>query len=67
MAKETYALKQNITKATHDLQFCVENLQEALKKASPIEGIIVLDLIKKATKLRIETEHFLSCLKEEMK
>ena len=41
-------MNEPLTKVTHDLGFACDDLQEAMKKASAVQGIVLLDLIGRA-------------------
>ena len=53
-------MTEALTKATHDVGFVETDLRAALNKASNVEALIVLDLIKAAADLRIKTEALLN-------
>ena len=44
-------MNEPLTQATHDLGFACDDLQEAMKKANAVQGIILLDLIGRAGNL----------------
>lgn len=52
-----------IDKACASAEFLVKDLQEALKTASPLEGLVILDLIAAAADLRRRVEQFTEALK----
>ena len=43
---------ENVTKAVQAMYLVVSDLQAALKTATPVEGMLLLDSIETATKLR---------------
>lgn len=49
--RKTKMKREAIAKAIDDSAFCRESLQEALKTASPIEAIILYDIIGQAATL----------------
>ena len=40
-------MNEPLTKVTHDLGFVCDGLQEALKKANTVQGIVLLDIIRR--------------------
>jgi len=44
-------MNETLTKLTHDSGFLVDGLRDALNKASNIESIIILNLIRDAAQL----------------
>jgi hypothetical protein len=50
--------REPIDKAWASAEFLVKDLQEALKTASPLEGLVILDLIAAAADLRRRVEQF---------
>ena len=44
-------MNEPLTKVTHDLGFVCDGLQEALKKANAVQGIVLIDLIGQAKDL----------------
>jgi hypothetical protein len=51
-------MKEDLTKAIHDSVFICDSLRSALNKANNVEALILIDLIEKANKLRINIEQF---------
>ena len=47
-------MNENINKALDDLQFAVSDLQEALKTASGVEGMVILRLIRDVANARTD-------------
>ncbi len=41
-------MNEPLTKVTHDLGFTCDGLQEAMKMANAVQGIVLLDLIGRA-------------------
>jgi len=58
-------MKESIEKAAHEMGFLRDNLQDALEKSGRVEGVLVLQLIKKAADLQNEIEMFLDALEGE--
>ena len=52
-------MNEPLTKVTHDLGFARDGLQEALKKANAVQGIVLLDLIGRARGLLQQTQALL--------
>ncbi len=50
--------REPIDKACASAEFLVKDLHEALKTASPLEGLVILDLIAAAADLRRRVEQF---------
>jgi hypothetical protein len=50
--------REPIEKACGSAEFLVSDLQDALKTASPLEGLVLLDLIAAAADLRRKVEQF---------
>lgn len=40
-------MKEPLTKVTHDLGFACDGLKDALKEANAVQGIVLLDLIRR--------------------
>ena len=57
-------MNEEILKATHDACFLVDHLRDANKKASAVESIIVLELIRRAATLKADIEILLNALEE---
>ena len=49
-------MAEDILKAGHSMQFAVGNLQDALRKANAVEGLLLLDLIGTAVELQRKIE-----------
>ena len=47
-------MNENLNKALDDLQFAVGDLQEALKTASGVEGMVILRLIRDVANARTD-------------
>lgn len=52
-------MKEQLTKASHDMGFVCDNIREALNKAGSVEGIVVLALIGRANELRRDIQALL--------
>jgi len=52
-------MKEELTKASHDMDFACDDLREALNKAGSVEGIVVLALIGRASELRRDVDALL--------
>ena len=52
-------MEETLQKLVHDMGFACEGLQEALKKASSVEGLVILPLIGRASELRRDVEALL--------
>ena len=57
-------MKEAILKSSHDAGFLVDHLRDANKKASAVESIIVLELIRRAATLKADIEILLNALEE---
>jgi hypothetical protein len=55
-------LIENLTKATHDIEFARENLQAALHYSTAVESLVVLDLIGRTANLAVDTSNLLNAL-----
>jgi hypothetical protein len=51
-----------LTRSSHDAKFLVDHLQDSLKTANVIEGIIILRLIEKTAKINQEVDELLAAL-----
>ena len=60
-------MNEPLTKVTHDLGFVCDGLQEALKKANAVQGIVILDLIGRARGLLQDAQALLDALNAEAK
>jgi hypothetical protein len=49
-------LNEDLTKATHSMMFAVGSLRDALKNASAVEALLILDAIETAAKLQQRIE-----------
>jgi len=58
-------MKESIEKASHGMKFLRNDLKDALEKSGRVEGVLVLQLIKKAADLQNEIEMFLDALEAE--
>ena len=54
--------KEAITKASHDIGFLLDDLQEAMSYANQIESIIILQLIEEAASLSFKINQFKSVI-----
>ena len=52
-------MNEPLTKVTHDLGFVCDGLQEALKKANAVQGIVLLDIIRRTGDLLQQTKALL--------
>ena len=57
-------MNEEILKATHDAGFLVSDLRDANKKASAVESIIVMELIRRAATLKADIEILMNALEE---
>ena len=53
-------IEEALEKATHDINFVRDELREALNKSNNVEGLILLDLIRKTNELKRDLETFLN-------
>lgn len=53
-------MQESLEKVTQDMGFVCDSLREALNKGGAVEGIIILDLIKKANELGRDVESLLN-------
>lgn len=60
-------MNEPLKKVTHDLGFACDGLQEALKKANAVQGIVLLDLIGRARGLLQQTRALLEALNADAK
>jgi hypothetical protein len=49
-------MNEDLTKATHSMMFAVGSLQDALKRANPVEALLLLELIETAAKVQQRIE-----------
>jgi hypothetical protein len=61
-------VNENIEKVLHDLEFIQDNLSRALRKADPVEGMLVVDYMNRIASLQWEIKAFKSAIdnKEEV-
>ena len=52
-------MNEPLLKATHDMGFAFDDLQEAMKKANTVQGIVLLDLIRRTGDLLQQTQALL--------
>ena len=52
-------MNEPLLKATHDMGFAFDDLQEAMKKANAVQGIVLLDLIRRTGDLLQQTQALL--------
>lgn len=57
-------MNEEILKSSHDAEFLVSHLRDANKKASAVESIIVMELIRRAATLKADIEILLNALEE---
>jgi hypothetical protein len=57
-------MNEEILKSSHDADFLVSHLRDANKKASAVESIIVMELIRRAATLKADIEILLNALEE---
>ena len=50
-------MNEALIKAIDSLDFVVSDLKDALHKSKTVEGLIVLDLIERAAKLKTDTQN----------
>jgi len=60
MKKGDYIMKETLVKVTHDMGFACDGLREALNKAGSVEGLVILDLIRRANEIRRDVEALLN-------
>ena len=60
-------MEETLQKLVHDMGFACEGLQEALKKASSVEGLVILPLIGRASELRRDVEALLQAYQADHK
>jgi ABC-type dipeptide/oligopeptide/nickel transport system ATPase subunit len=53
-------MEENLTKAIHDLDFTVNELQGALGKSGSVEGTVILRLLGLARELKSDVEMLLN-------
>ena len=53
-------MKEALEKVTHDLGFACDGLREVLSQSGSVEGLIVLDLIRRANEVRRDVEALLN-------
>lgn len=51
------AIKESIEKAVHDVGFLADDLLEANKQSSPLEHVVLMDLLEMTFKLKVKIEH----------
>jgi hypothetical protein len=51
---------ENLTQALHETEFALTDLQEAGKKASAVENLLILKMIKNAVDLQVSINELLS-------
>jgi hypothetical protein len=49
-------MDEDLTRATHSMMFAVGNLQDALRNATAVEALLLLDMIESATRLQQRIE-----------
>lgn len=49
-------MNEDLTKATHSMMFAVGSLQDALKRANPVEALLLLEVIEMAAKVQQRIE-----------
>ena len=59
------AMLEPLTKAEHDITFCVEDLRTALRDAKPVEALMLLELIDEAAQLAVRIRVLLDAKKGE--
>jgi hypothetical protein len=64
IAQEGLKMNEEILKSSHDAEFLVSHLRDANKKASAVESIIVMELIRRAATLKADIEILLNALEE---
>jgi len=47
-------MNESLTKAEHSAGFLMDELRDALHKATSVQGIVILDMIERAAKLNQE-------------
>ena len=60
-------LIENLTQALHETEFALADLQEANKKASAVEGLLVLKMIKNAVDLQVSINELLNAIEFDRK
>jgi hypothetical protein len=64
IAQEGLKMNEEILKSSHDAKFLVSHLLDANRKASAVESIIVMELIRRAANLKADIEILLNALEE---
>jgi len=57
---------EHITKATHSMEFLLNDLRSALSQATALEAIVIINQIKKAADLDNELKQLLSAMEPEV-
>ena len=60
-------LIENLTQALHETEFALADLQEAGKKASAVENLLILKMIKNAVDLQVSINELLNAIEFDRK
>jgi len=58
---------ENLTQALHETEFALADLQEAGKKASAVENLLILKMIKNAVDLQVSINELLNAIEFDRK